>query len=277
MSAHIKKKVVETDILSFDYGFCTHIGQRQHNQDEVLVPSAPGTLNGCGKLFAVVDGMGGHSGGGIASRMACDSLNDFDKRNIRRKGKQKPADISRHLVEAVFRIDRTLRLHGIRDSKLENMGTTLSSLIIIDSYSVIAHVGDSRIYRLRKGHLSCLTVDHTFVQDMIFEGEVEPAQARLHPFRHMLTRAVGGGESLELVDARIDRLKPNDSFLLCTDGLYNTIAERDVLDSLVKQAIAANTASELVAKALKNDARDNVTAIVVKITSTGSGYQNQGQ
>jgi protein phosphatase len=71
-------------------------------------------------------------------------------------------------------------------------------------------VGDSRIYRMRKGRLSRLTVDHTFVQDMIFEGEVDPTQARFHPFRHMLTRVVGTGEPLEWVDTRIDGLKTGD-------------------------------------------------------------------
>ena len=265
MGAPARKLAVESGILSIDYGLCTHIGQRQHNQDEVLVSSAPGTLNGNGHLFAVADGMGGHPGGGLASRMACDRLNYFYERNIRNKGKQIPADVGRNLVEAVIRADRSIRLQGLKDNKLQDMGTTLSCIILAGSHSVIAHVGDSRIYRLRKGRLSCLTVDHTFVQDMIFEGEVDPAQAHLHSLRHMLTRAVGGGEALEWVDTRIDGLKSSDCFLLCTDGLYNAIAEIDIFDSLAERFIAADTAAELVARALKNGARDNITAVVVKI------------
>ncbi len=265
MDALIRKRVIGTDVPSLDYGFCTHIGQREHNQDEVLVPPEFEKIYDNAYLFAVADGMGGHLGGGFASRMACDRMKNYYERNIRKKGAQKPADISRHLVEALTRTDRALRLQGLRNNKLENMGTTFTGLIITGAHSVIAHVGDSRIYRLRKGRLSCLTVDHTFVQDMIFEGEVSPSQAHMHPLRHMLTRAVGAGEPLELVDTRIDRLKPNDSFLLCTDGLYNEIDEKGILDSLTKQSIASDMAAELIAKAVKNGARDNITAVVVRI------------
>jgi serine/threonine protein phosphatase PrpC len=96
----------------------------------VLVPSAAGTLNGYGKLFAVADGMGGHPGGGIASQMAYDRLSDIHERDIQNKGIQQPADISRRLVEAVIRIDRAIRLYGLGDCRLEDMGTILSCLII---------------------------------------------------------------------------------------------------------------------------------------------------
>ena len=265
MDAPKTKKAVETNILSFNYDLCTHIGKREHNQDEMLVPSAAGALNGHMTLFAVADGMGGHPGGGIASRMACDRLRDFDKRYIRNKGIQRPADIRRRLVEMVLRTDRAIRLQGLVDYDLEDMGTTLSCLILTRTHSVIVHVGDSRVYRLRNSRLSCLTVDHTFVQDMIFEGEVAPEHAHLHPLRHMLTRVVGTGESLEWVDSRIDRIKTGDCFLLCTDGLYNAIVERIILDSLSDQSDAADKAAKLVAKTLKNGARDNITAVVVKI------------
>jgi protein phosphatase len=172
MKAPTKRRAVETDILSIDYGVYTHIGKREHNQDEVLVPSAPMALNGNMKLFAVADGMGGHPGGGIASRIACDRLSDFDKRYIRDKGIQTPADISRRLVEVVLRTDRAIRLQGLGNYDLEDMGTTLSCLIFTKTHSVIVHVGDSRIYRLRNGRLSCLTVDHTFVQDMISKARL---------------------------------------------------------------------------------------------------------
>ena len=165
------------DPFSIDVGVSSHIGQRPYNQDAVRVTTTPMPLNGKGSLFAVADGMGGHPGGDLASHLACDGLNNYYEKKI--KDKRSPADISRHLVEAIIRIDRWIRLQGLRDRKLEDMGTTLSCLVITNTHSVIAHVGDSRIYRLRKGHLACLTVDHTFVQEMIFEGEVDLRKAQI--------------------------------------------------------------------------------------------------
>jgi len=222
-------------------------------------------LNGKGRLFAVADGMGGHPGGGLASRMACDGLNIYYGKKIKEKVKRNPADINRHLVEAIIRIDRWIRLQGLRYRKHEDMGTTLSCLVITRTHSVIAHVGDSRIYRLRKGHLTCLTVDHTFVQDMIFEGEVDPGKAHSHPLRHVLSRTVGTREPLVLVDSRIDPLKAKDCFLLCTDGLYNALSDTCIIELLSSQSIASETAVKLVKQAMQNGARDNTTAIVIKL------------
>jgi serine/threonine protein phosphatase PrpC len=151
---------------------------------------------------------------------------------LRKKLVNHPHEVSRHLTEAIMRIDREIRLKGRKDCELENIGTTLSCLVIADSHSIIAHVGDTRIYRMRKGHFKSLTVDHTFVQDMIFEGEVDPDEAHLHPLRNVLTRAVGTGEPLSLVDCRIDPLWIKDQFVLCSDGLYNTLNDEFIQSSL---------------------------------------------
>jgi protein phosphatase len=256
---------------TIEHGVYSHIGRRQNNQDAVFVTSEPEILNGKERLFAVADGMGGHPGGGLASRMACDGLKQYHEKIIE-KGKRKPQDISRHLVETIMRIDRGIRLKGLRDVKLEDMGTTLSCLVITSTNSIIAHVGDSRIYRLRKNHLTCLTVDHTFVQDMIFEGAVNPGKAHRHPLRHMLTRAVGTGEPLVLVDSRIDLLTKEDCFLLCSDGLYNTLSDTCILDLLARQSTASETAAKLVMHALQNGARDNITAIVIKTKRYDKAY-----
>jgi serine/threonine protein phosphatase PrpC len=145
------------------------------------------------------------------------------------------------------------------------MGTTLSCLVLTESHSIISHVGDSRIYRLRHNRLTCLTTDHTFVQDMIFEGELDPKEAERHPLRHLLTRVVGTSEPLPLVDTRIDHLHPGDRYLLCTDGLSNTVADKDIADLLSRGHETAGIAEQLVAQALRGNARDNITAVVVII------------
>jgi protein phosphatase len=260
-----KKKVMKQDVYVVDYGVFSHIGQRRQNQDAVMVMQTRVPSGQVGRLLAVADGMGGHLGGGIASHLACDGLKQYFEKELNNKIVNDPKETARRLSEAILRIDRRIRQKGLRDSSLEDMGTTLSCLTIVDTYSIIAHVGDSRIYRLRNGALSCLTVDHTFVQDMIFEGEVDPEKAHLHPLRHMLTRAVGTGESLPFVDTRTDRFKEKDYFLLCTDGLYNTVAASSIKDLLSRHASASVTAEKLVCQTIKAGARENVTAVVVRI------------
>lgn len=248
---------------ALDYGACSHVGQRPRNEDSLRVPSKAEPLNARGCLFAVADGMGGHSGGGLASRMACQELESYYQRL--------PADprllvaplLSRLLMETVIRIDRSIRRQGTGVLGMTEMGTTLSCLMLTETHSIICHVGDSRIYRLRHHHLTRLTTDHTFVQDMIFEGEVDPTEAGRHPLRHLLTRVVGTSEPLPLVDTRIDHLHPGDRYLLCTDGLSNTVADNDIADLISRGRAAAGIAEQLVVQALQDNARDNITAVVV--------------
>lgn len=270
VNSYKTKSVQRTGNIIIDYGVSTHIGRRPQNQDAVRVTSAQTPLYGKGRIFAVADGMGGHLGGSLASCLACDGLNEYYEKMITKKNRLSPADTSHHLVEVIMRLDRHIRLQGLKDTELEDMGTTLSCLVITDSHSIIAHVGDSRIYRLRNNHLACLTVDHTFVNDMIFEGEVDPDKAHLHPLRHMLTRALGTGEQLELVDARIDRIRKNDCFLLCTDGLHNAVTDKRIVQFLSAQETGFEAATKLVNQALENGARDNITAVVIKL----SGWNN---
>ena len=257
MVAHPHNREFNPNFLSIDYGVCTHIGRRPKNQDNSLVICGDG-----GYLFAVADGMGGHPGGELASRLACGHLKDYFVKN--RIGETEKSDSHcRRLVEAIIRADRFIRWHGRREEALVDMGTTLSCLQITGAHSIIAHVGDSRIYRHRNGRLSQLTTDHTFVQDMILEREVDPSQAYQHPLRHLLTRVMGTAEVLEFVDSRIDDIKNGDQFLLCTDGLTGPLNKSSILEVLKEHSTAADTATRLVETALRKGGRDNITTIVI--------------
>jgi len=260
-----KRGACETEEYTIDFGTYTHIGRRQQNQDEIVMPPDQAPQNCKWLLFAVADGMGGHAGGCLASGIACNGLIDEFKSYKIKQPDNGPLSISRYLTEAFIRIDRVIRLKGVNDCNLEDMGSTLSCLLVTNTHSIIAHVGDTRIYRLRNGFLSLLTVDHTFVQDMIFEGEVSPENGHTHPLRHLLTRVMGTREALQLVDCRIDTLKIGDTFLLCSDGLTNTISDEGLLKVLSNQSRASKTAEELVALAFDKGATDNITAIVVKV------------
>lgn len=244
----------------------SHIGFGRHaNQDTFWV--APDTLGrgqaGC--LMAVADGMGGHKGGGYASQYACKLLHDYYRKLPRPCIRLSPAGLCRHLTDLIFRIDRRLRLKALASKDCRDMGTTLSCLAITATHSIIGHVGDSRIYRWRNGHLTCLTMDHTFVQEMITEGEIDPQTAGRHPLRHMLTQAVGTAEPLEHVLGRMDAIKTGDRFLLCTDGLHNSVSDDQICRSLAQDGNAEDLAASLLSRALANKTRDNVTVLVATV------------
>lgn len=248
---------------TLEWGHASHIGRRTSNQDRIYV--SPRDIRAdTGRLFAVADGMGGQPGGALAGRLACNGLADYYERPACGRPPWDPRCLKRHLEETILRIDRQIRRYGQGDPRLADMGTTLSCMVLTLQHIIIAHVGDSRIYRLRRGRLNCLTMDHTFVQDMINEGEVDPTRAGTHPLRHLLTRAVGTEEALEWVDTRIDPLRDDDRFLLCTDGLTNTLSTGQIADSLGELGHARQIAVSLASRAVMAGARDNVTALVVK-------------
>jgi protein phosphatase len=245
------------------YAAVTHTGRRQRNEDALQVPHTKmGYDSGC-CLFAVADGIGGHRGGQVASKMACSHLLCRFRHPIPGKRPLNAERLRRHLSEAVLRIDRRIRRCGLRNAALADMGTTLSCLVLARERSIIVHVGDSRIYRLRREFLTCLTTDHTLVREMVFEGLVAPEKEASHPLRHLLTRSVGTGEALEWVDSRTDRVYTGDRFLLCTDGLHTALAEKQIAEILGGSDSPRQIATELVTQALHAGAKDNVSVIVI--------------
>jgi protein phosphatase len=265
---------VKVNPRSFEFtsGYCTHVGGRAVNEDAwyPTTEADQGSENPRGHLWAVADGMGGRSGGREASHLACRGLRAFFERPLADPKDQSIRALGRHLTETVLRVDRLVRQRAASRESLNHMGTTLSCLLLADGHSIIAHVGDSRIYRWRRGHLTCLTTDHTFVQEMIFEGEVSPEKANLHPLRHLLTHAVGTVEPLDHVPVRMDRIFDGDRFLLCTDGLHNVLDAGRLAAVMSLDKDAGSIAEDLVAAALYQNTSDNVTALVVRLLEKGS-------
>jgi protein phosphatase len=268
----MRRAKVNPRSFEFTSGYCTHVGGRAVNEDAWYPAAAaePGSENPRGRLWAVADGMGGHSGGREASHLACRGLQAFFERPLADRKDQSARALGRHLTETVLRIDRLVRQRAASRESLTHMGTTLSCLLLADGHSIIVHVGDSRIYRWRRGYLTCLTTDHTFVQEMIFEGEVSPEKADVHPLRHLLTQAVGTGEPLDHVAYRMDRICGGDRFLLCTDGLHNVLDAGRLAAVMSLDKDAGRIADDLVATALYQNTTDNVTALVVQLLEKGS-------
>ena len=190
-----------------EYYAFTDIGlKRTKNEDAYAVyDSAACCSEGAVRmsLFAVADGIGGHSCGDVASKIACRELKlYFDDLGSR----SDPGWFVERIEALIYTIDKHIREGCEENPACEDMGTTLSVLLLTEDFGVLAHVGDSRIYRLRNGVLSQLTSDHTFTQEMVEDGNLSPDSAVTHPLRNILTRAVGTGEPLGKVDTGISEL-----------------------------------------------------------------------
>lgn len=225
-------------------GAATDVGLvREHNEDAYLTDPP---------LFAVADGLGGHQGGEVASRVALETLQEAHRRD--------GDDLD--LVEAVRRANRAVVERAREDPALAGMGTTLTIVRVEGDRFSLAHVGDSRAYLLREDDLSLLTEDHTLVHRMVLEGRLTEAQAEVHPQRSVLTRALGVEEEIA-VDVGVHDLRPGDRILLCSDGLTAMVR-----DSSIREILAAREDPQAAAEALVDAANtaggvDNTTVVVL--------------
>jgi protein phosphatase len=240
--------------MTFTFAGHTDVGRvRSRNEDALLQRPLRG-------LAVVADGMGGHAGGDVASRIAVDVLDDHT-REIGTDRADTLADAVRAAHEAILKAARA-------DPELEGMGTTVTALWVSDGRAVIAHVGDSRAYRWRGGTLEQLTTDQTWVQEQVDAGTISPERAREHPFSSVLTGALGV-ESREL-DVQLHRLEiaPGGTFLLCSDGLVARLTDDEVLAVLQEHADDLDAAARALVDAA-NDAGgpDNITVALVRAES----------
>jgi protein phosphatase len=261
-----------TLLAAMRYFAVSHIGlRRARNEDSYAVYDSRASRPAAdhhGVLFVVADGIGGHACGDRASRMACQGLAAIF--NDSPDGFE-PEHYAQRLNDLIFAADLRIREQMLTDPNCGNMGTTLSALLIADHFAVAAHVGDSRIYRLREDQLVQLTTDHSFVQEMIAEGELAPDAAATHPLRGVLTRAVGTQEPLEEVDIRILDAAPGDRFMLCSDGLHDMVSADEIARALRREIDPKATAERLLDAALRNGGRDNITIIAIHLFNAASG------
>lgn len=241
---------------------CTDIGlRRPRNEDHYLVVDHPSPL---GRLWAVADGMGGHPAGDLASRLVCEALKEsyFAPLSLKEQLLYRlyPRALLKRLERAVEKAQMRLLRYEETHPESEGFGTTLSALVLKGRYGFIAHVGDSRIYRLRRDNLTQLTTDDTLVQEMVEEGEMTEEEARTSRYRHILTQAMGGG--YEKVACFTIDVRPGDIFLLSTDGLHDLVPHR-VIREILTDYPPPEVCDLLVEAALARGGRDNVTVIVV--------------
>lgn len=221
-------------------------------------------------VFVVADGMGGHSHGEIASRIAVDAMREFVERTAD-DDSTLPYDLDPNLGRHGNRLRIAIRLahDGVlgairKDPSLHGMGTTVVGLLLDGDSAAIGHVGDSRAYRLRNGKFELLTQDHTWVNEQVVAGFLSEEQARAHPLKNVVTRALGGEAEVE-IDVREWLIEPGDLFLLCSDGLTTMLTDDEIQSRLGSVTDLEETCSRLVRDANARGGYDNVSVVLVAI------------
>ena len=237
----------------------TDLGRvRENNEDklEFFLPTTDDELASRGMIFIVCDGMGGHEAGQIASELACKTFIDV----YRNHPSESPEEAAR---SAVLSANRFVLDVSRAVPNRKGMGTTLSALLIIQDKAVIAQVGDSRVYRLRDGEFMQMTNDHTWVEETIAMGTMTREEAEAHPYKHVLTRAIGTEQDVK-VDIFSEDVEEGDVYLICSDGLTGHVSDDEMRRGLSELG-PAEAAWELVGKALVGGGRDNTTVIIVRV------------
>ncbi|HYN99480.1 MAG TPA: Stp1/IreP family PP2C-type Ser/Thr phosphatase [Actinomycetota bacterium] len=225
----------------FRWGACSDVGLvRQVNEDSKLTEPP---------LFAVADGMGGHASGDVASAIAVQVFESELKK-------------SDSIADAVHNANKAIFQKAAKDPDLTGMGTTLTAMWADDRSAQIAHVGDSRAYLLRDGHLTRLTTDHTVVNRLVQQGRIMPEDADRHPQRSYLERALGVDPEVE-VDVHVLDMEPGDRVLLCSDGLFGMIDDDLIQNVMVTEESPQRAAERLCEEAVHAGGNDNVTTVVV--------------
>lgn len=233
----------------------TDVGQKRTvNQDFVFTSETP--VGNLPNLFVVADGMGGHKAGDFASSYAVEILLS----TIREDENSNPVKIIRAAIENA----NTQLLREASDNEaMSGMGTTMVLVTIVGHYAYVANVGDSRLYLIDEDKISQITKDHSLVEEMVRMGEISRDDARNHPDKNIITRALGAGRDVD-VDFFDIRLTPGDILLLCSDGLSNMVPDEDIGQVILTSETLEETGRRLVSMANDNGGRDNIAVVLVE-------------
>jgi PPM family protein phosphatase len=207
-----------------------------------------------GQLYAIADGMGGYSHGGVASSLALDAIS----KTVFSGKAPKPGVLKAGVENANLGVYKTALQMGV-----SHMGTTLTAVYLLGDSLHLVHVGDSRAYLIRQGRANCLTADHTAVGDMVRANLIPPSKLRTHINRSILTRAVGIGLFVQ-ADISRHRIREDDYIILCSDGIWSVIEDEEFAE-LTGQVQVEKISQALVDLALKRDTDDNASVVVLHI------------
>lgn len=235
-----------------EFAAASDVGRvRKANEDSYYVRSP---------LFVVADGMGGANAGEVASKIAVDSFKDPLNDSVAPEPRM--AGVVRNANHEIHRKSNS-------SDEFKGMGTTITALLLGEDELTIAHVGDSRAYRLRDGDLERLTRDHSLVGEMVRRGAITEAEAEVHPQRSILTRALGPEDEVE-IDTLSHGVKAGDIYLICSDGLTGMVDEATIAQEMGSGKPLQEVAETLIRKANENGGVDNITVVAFKVDGASS-------
>jgi protein phosphatase len=247
---------------------------RKHNEDNFLLAPDLG-------LFVVADGLGGHAAGEVASRIVVDKIDQFITHSAE-ADRTWPVDYDlalsydgNRLKAALLMADKGIQRDIQDNPERESMGSTVVACLVKGDLATFVHVGDSRAYLLNAEGIRQVTQDHSWVAEQVANGVLTPEEARRHPFRNVITQALGNGGDLEVAIKEV-HVAELDRILLCSDGLSSMVQDNEILEIIQNAKDVDEAAEQLVGRAMENGGEDNITVVIVAFDPdpTGSSTSN---
>ncbi len=283
----------------------TDVGKQREQNEDFAYKRVESADDGDRGLFIVADGMGGYKAGEVASRLAVETISKaldvffkpvhdqptvkLDKASLdpnkvsnanssssTAPGTQKTQKLSEtqalaviddQLTSAIQQANKAIVRYGEQKSAARGLGSTVTAVLIQNEQAYVANVGDSRTYLLRGNKLTPMTKDHSLVARLVESKQIEPEDVYTHPQRNLIYRSLGAGHKNIEVDIFHEVLKPGDKLLLCSDGLWEMVRDEDLLNTLTEQISPQVICDTLIKLANENGGEDNITAIVVHVSS----------
>jgi len=243
-----------------DFSVGSHRGRvREKNQDCYYVPPAGGP-----PIFAVADGMGGHAAGEVASSLSIQALKEKIDQNFDNSTGNGPSRLEHFLEEAIGKANERIMKAQEDNPELDGMGTTCTIAVFLEKKLFIGHVGDSQVHLFNQDEHQQLTEDHSLVMELFKTGEITADEMQAHPQRHMLTRALGTLDQVE-VDIYFSEVQTNDYVLLCTDGLTSMLPIETIQELVLGPDSLDGKVEQLIHRANASGGLDNITVLLVQV------------
>jgi protein phosphatase len=244
--------------MDFEFFSQTDTGRiRTNNEDSVAMDPAAG-------VAVLADGMGGYNAGEVASQMACDFiLGEMVRWLFEASKSATDADVKRAMDICVDNANRAIFTAANSNPTFAGMGTTLVVSVVRPGRVLVGHIGDSRAYRFREGHLQQVTKDHSLLQEQVDAGILTPEQAAVSANKNLVTRAVGV-EDFVLLETRVHDLQDGDTLLMCSDGLSDMLNDREIAEVMGSTSVLSDMAARLISAANAAGGRDNIAVMLIR-------------